>query len=103
MATAENRAPNAAPSIVRIWTSKSVVSGGDVVLCHVLTTTNVASVEIRVANNGFTMPREAIGSFRVAYTVPRLPWFYHGKHDVQFIARNARGDATSMWRSFVLE
>ncbi|GAC1412748.1 MAG: hypothetical protein NVSMB64_23010 [Candidatus Velthaea sp.] len=97
------RAPNAMPAILHIWSSKDVVRGGDVVLLHITTSSNVASVEVRIVNNGVSVPRDAIGSFRMAYTVPSLPWFFHGKHDVEFIARNAAGARVSEWRSFVLE
>ncbi|GAC1432257.1 MAG: hypothetical protein NVSMB5_26170 [Candidatus Velthaea sp.] len=97
------RPSNALPAFVRIWASKDVVRGGDVVLVHVMTTTNVASVEARIANNGVSIPRDAIGSFRLEYTVPSLPWFFHGRHDVEFIARNTAGARVSEWRSFVLE
>ena len=95
--------PNAPPRFIQVWVSQTLVHGGDVVHAHIRTTSNVASVEVRVANQGISLPRDDYGSFRMDYTVPSLPFFFHGQHAVEIIARNAAGVAVSIWKTFDLE
>jgi hypothetical protein len=69
------------------------VSSGDRVSGTVLTSSNVASVEVRIGGYGVTLNKVGVGRFSLAYTVGNLPFFVHGTFQMQVIARNARGDA----------
>jgi hypothetical protein len=84
--------PNAPPKILKVSLSQTTVHGGDVVSGYVRTSTNVASVELRIAGFSISMPKTAIGRFELSYTVPSLPFFLHRTYPMNIIARNTRGD-----------
>lgn len=73
---------------------KTTVTSGDRVSGTVLTSSNVASVEARVAGYGIVLHKVGVGRFSLTYTVGNLPFFVHGTYQMQIIARNTRGDAT---------
>lgn len=75
--------------------SKTTVHGGDTVSGEVVTSSNVASVELRIAGFSMTMPKTGPGHFALSYTVPNVPFFLHKTYTMNVIARNARGDAAS--------
>lgn len=83
--------PHAPPRILAIAVSASKVRGGDIVIGNVRTTSNVASVEIRVEGFSTSMLRRSIGEFTVNYPVPFLPPWLHRTYPVLVIARNADG------------
>jgi hypothetical protein len=85
--------PNAAPRIVSVAVDKTTVGSGDRVSGTVLTSSNVASVEVRVAGYGMALNKIGVGRFTLEYTLGNLPFFVHGTYQMQIIARNARGDA----------
>lgn len=58
----------------------------------VVTSSNVASVEVRVASYGMSLAKVGVGRFALAYTLGTLPFFVHGTYLMQVIARNSRGD-----------
>lgn len=70
------------------------MTSGDRVYGTVLTSSNVASVEARVAGYGITLNKVGVGRFSLAYTLGNLPFFVRGTYAMQIIARNARGDQT---------
>lgn len=84
-------APDAAPQIVAIKMNATTVHAGDTVTGTVETSSNVASVEVRIASFSITMPKVDVGRFALSYTVPHVPFFLHGTYPMQVIARNARG------------
>jgi hypothetical protein len=84
-------APHAPPRILAVALSASRVRGGDVVVGHVRTTSNVASVEVRVEGFSTVMLRRNIGDFILNYAVPMLPPWLHRTYPVQVIARNVDG------------
>ena len=86
--------PDAPPHILSIVVDKSTVSSGDRVSGTVLTTSNVASVEVRVAGYGVSLNKVGVGRFSLVYTLGNLPFFVRGTYAMQVIARNSRGDAT---------
>ena len=88
-------APNEPPQIVGVNINKTTVYGGDTVSGSVRTSSNVASVEARIATYSIVVPRTGIGHFALSYVVPSLPFFLHRTYDMTIIARNTRGDATS--------
>lgn len=85
--------PNAPPRILSMSISTPVAHGGDVVSGYVLTTSNVASVEARIAGYSSGMKKVGVGKFVLTYKVPYLPFFLHRTYDIVVIARNTRGDA----------
>jgi hypothetical protein len=85
--------PNAPPEIVAIHLSSTSVSSGDTLFGKVLTSSNVASVEVRVATYAFTLQKVGVGRFAMTYRVGNIPFFVHGTFPMKIIARNTRGDA----------
>jgi hypothetical protein len=87
--------PNAPPRILALSISTPVAHGGDVVSGFVETSSNVASVEARIAGYSSSMRKIGVGKFALTYRVPRLPFFLHRTYSIQVIARNTRGDAVT--------
>lgn len=84
-------APHAPPRILAIAFSAAVVRGGETVVGRVRTTSNVASVEVRVVGFSTVMTRRGVGEFSVNYPVPMLPPWLHRTYPVEVIARNVDG------------
>lgn len=91
---AANEPPNAPPRIFAIHISSTTVSAGQRLSGSVTTSSNVASVEVRVAAYGISLNKTGVGRFALSYTVPWVPWFLHGTYTMTVIARNTRGDST---------
>jgi hypothetical protein len=87
--------PNDAPRIIAVSISSPTVTGGQVVTGTVETSSNVASVEARIAGYSSTLAKVGVGRFALSYRVPNLPFFLHRTYSIKVIARNARGDAVS--------
>jgi len=84
------RRPHDPPKIVAI--ASSPVVPGRSFAAVVRTTSNVASVEVRIDGFSQSLPRLGVGRFRFAYDVPRyLPPMLRRGYTVQFIARNVDG------------
>ena len=83
--------PKAAPRIVRVWVSQDSVSAGDLLRGHVTTTTNVASLEVRLGPKSAPLRRTTYGQFEGAFHVPKVPPFLRRSYTVDVIARNAAG------------
>jgi hypothetical protein len=86
--------PNASPRIVRVWLSQDTVSIGDVLYGHVTTSTNVASLEVRLGPSSATLRRTGYGQFDGRYRVPWVPAFLRRSYPILLIARNAAGHQT---------
>lgn len=86
-------APDAPPRILAMSISTPVARGGDVVSGTVQTSSNVASVEARIAGYATAMQKIGVGRFALTYRVPNLPFFLHRTYTIEVIARNSRGDA----------
>jgi hypothetical protein len=84
-------APNAAPRIIAVNLSNQIVHGGDTISGIVETTSNVASVEARIATFSISVPKVGVGRFALNYVVPNVPFFFHGTYPMTVIARNAAG------------
>jgi hypothetical protein len=87
-------AANAPPRIIDVHLTKTVVSGGDTIVGTVVTSSNVASVEARIAVFSIVVPRVGVGRFALRYTVPNLPFFLDRTYTMNVIARNTAGTAT---------
>lgn len=88
-------AQDAPPRILSMSISTPVARGGEVVSGTVETTSNVASVEARIAGYSTSMEKIGVGRFALSYRVPKLPFFLHRTYTIEVIARNTRGDAVS--------
>jgi hypothetical protein len=85
--------PDAPPQILWIALSSTAPHTGDTLSVTVLTSSNVASVELRVGGYGSGMNKTDIGHFQLASTVPKLPFFMNHRLTLQIIARNTAGVA----------
>jgi hypothetical protein len=72
----------------------TALSGGELASGTVLTSSNVAAVQVRVANFGLSMQKTGVGRFETSYRVPSLPFMFRGSYTLHVIAINSRGDAT---------
>lgn len=86
------REPDAPPQIVDVEMNSNDVGSGDTLWGKVLTSSNVASVEVRVGNIGVGLNKIGVGRFTLAYRLPSIPFFVHGTYPMHIIARNSRGD-----------
>ncbi|MGB8151941.1 MAG: hypothetical protein WCE97_12195 [Candidatus Cybelea sp.] len=83
--------PDAAPQILWWHLSSATPQAGDTLSVIVLTSSNVASVEVRVGGYSFNLPKTDVGRFEGAYAVPQLPFFMNHTLVLQIIARNTAG------------
>ena len=75
--------------------STPVAHGGQIVTGTVRTSSNVASVEARIAGYSSTLTKTGEGVFQLAQRVPALPFFLHRTYEIDVIARNTAGAAVS--------
>jgi hypothetical protein len=83
--------PHAPPRILAIKLSSTTISGGETVSGSVQTSSNVASVEARIAGWSMSIPRTRIGLFEASGQIPDLPFLAKGKYTLEVIARNSDG------------
>ncbi len=69
-----------------------LVHPGQRVTGHVTTTSNVASVEVRIATYSIVMQKTGVGTFTIDYSVANVPFFFRGTYAMHVIARNTAGD-----------
>lgn len=86
---------NAPPRILTMSLSSGVARGGQVITGVVRTSSNVASVEARIAGYSSSMRKTGVGVFELSQRVPKLPFFLHRTYSIEVIARNTRGEAVS--------
>ena len=58
---------------------------------HVTTSSNVASVEVRIATYSIVMQKTGVGAFAIDYSVADVPFFLRGTYTMHVIARNTAG------------
>lgn len=85
--------PHAPPRIVRIWLSRVVLYPGDAWSGSITTSTNVASVEARVAIFSLSVHRTDFGQFSFRLRIPHVPRRFRRPYTLELIARNADGKA----------
>jgi hypothetical protein len=85
--------PDAAPQILWVNLSSTTPRAGESLKITVLTSSNVASVELRVGGYGAGMTKMDVGHFETTTQVPRLPAFMSHQLTLQVIARNTSGTA----------
>lgn len=101
--SAPERVPEVAPRIVDVTLSEQTVHSGDTVVERVETSPNTASVEARIGGYSVSLPKVGVGRFALAYKVPFLPFFLHGKYELVLIARNTAGVQSKRTLPIVLE
>jgi len=84
-------APDAPPQILWVKLSSTTPRAGDSVTVIVLTSSNVASVELRVGGFGGAMTKTDVGHFETIAQVPKLPIYMVHNFSLQVIARNTQG------------
>lgn len=84
----------AIPRITRVWLSEGTISQGDILRGHVTTTTNVATLEVRLGPRSGYMKRVAFGQFEGTYRIPWIPSFLKRSYPIILIARNDAGDSS---------
>lgn len=86
--------PDAPPRIMLCQVSSTTPRAGDTLSSLVLTSSNVASVEMRVGTYGLPLNKTGVGRFEGSYSVPTLPLFAPHRFTLRVIARNTAGVAT---------
>jgi hypothetical protein len=86
--------PNDPPQIVWYSLSSTTPHAGSVLSVIVLTSSNVASVELRIGGFSINLPKTDVGHFEGSYPVPNIPFFVSHKLTMLVIARNTAGIAT---------
>ncbi len=86
--------PNAAPQIIAMHFNQNVIHSGEIISRTVTTSTNVASVEVRIAGYSISLPRTDFGEFVLSYQTPHIPRLVRGNYTARIIARNTAGVAT---------
>jgi len=82
---------DAPPQILAIQTSSNVVHGGDTFTGTVITSTNVAAVEIRMAGRAKRLLRADSGIWQLSYVVPSVPFWMHKTYTADVVAINTAG------------
>lgn len=83
--------PDAPPQIIAVELSDPVFHSGELVSGTVITSTNVAAVEIRVMGHSRRLPRTDFGVFQMSYTMPRIPFWLRKTYQAQVVAMNSAG------------
>jgi hypothetical protein len=81
----------APPQILAVQLSDPVFHSGETVTGTVITSTNVAAVEIHLAGRTARMPQSDAGVWQMTYRMPRVPFFMRGSYTAQILALNASG------------
>jgi hypothetical protein len=90
--TPEQRAPDAPPRILALWMNDTTIEPGHPWVGRIVTSTNVASVEIRTESFSFVADRPRFGDFEFSQEILDVIPQYHRAYTLEVIARNARGD-----------
>jgi hypothetical protein len=83
--------PDAAPQILAVQVSDPVFHSGELITGTIITSTNVAAVEIRLAGRKMRIPRTDFGVFQMSYTMPRVPFWMRKTYTAQVVAMNSAG------------
>ncbi len=88
-------APNNMPQILAVQVNDPVIKSGKVLSCTVITSTNVAAVEVRLRALAIRLRRGEAGVWHLAYVVPRLPPHPNRNLSASIVAMNAAGARVS--------
>lgn len=84
------------PRIVRFWMNEAAIPSGSDWTGRAVTSTNVASLEVRTESFSFVAQRTAFGEFRFSQHVLDIVPQYRRAFMLQVVARNAAGDEDSI-------
>jgi hypothetical protein len=84
--------PNAPPQILALWMNETSIPSGSDWYGRAVTSTNVASLEIRTESFSFVAERPAFGIFRFRQHVLDMVPYYKRPYTLHVIARNAAGE-----------
>jgi hypothetical protein len=88
--------PEAPPQILAVKLSDPVFHSGELITGTIITSTNVAAVEIRFAGRALRIPRaDAAGVWQMSYRMPHVPFFYRRTLTAQVVAMNTAGATAS--------
>jgi hypothetical protein len=82
---------DAPPQILAIQLSDPVFHSGETVTGTIITSTNVAAVEIHLAGRTARMPRADAGVWQMTYRMPHVPFFMRRDYTAQVVAINSAG------------
>ena len=82
---------DAPPQILAVHLSDPVFHSGELVTGTIITSTNVAAVEIRLMGRSRRIPRADFGVFQLSYTIPSVPFWLRKTYTAQVIALNSAG------------
>ncbi len=84
--------PGAPPQILALWMNETSIPSGTDWYGRAITSTNVASLEIRTESFSFVAQRIAFGDFRFRQHVLDMVPYYKRPYTLHVIARNTAGD-----------
>ncbi len=84
--------PGAAPQILALWMNETSIPSGTDWYGRAITSTNVASLEVRTESFSFVAQRIAFGDFRFRQHVLDMVPYYKRPYTLHVIARNTAGD-----------
>ncbi|HET9393824.1 MAG TPA: hypothetical protein VFO29_09950 [Candidatus Rubrimentiphilum sp.] len=87
--------PDAAPQILAVTVNEPEFHSGDVISSTVITSTNVAAVELRILGRAIRYPRTDFGIWQLNYTVPHIPRHFLRDYNAQIVAMNTAGATTA--------
>lgn len=91
--TPQTQPPNAPPRILAIWMNETTIRPGQRWVGRIVTSTNVASVEVRTESFSFAADRRRFGDFDFSQDVLDVIPQYRRPYVLHVIARNTRGGA----------
>lgn len=83
--------PDASPQILAVQISDPVFHSGETVSGTVITSTNVAAVEVRLAGYSIRLPRTDAGVWQMSYVMPPVPFWLRRTYTAQVVALNTAG------------
>ncbi|HEY1429423.1 MAG TPA: hypothetical protein VGF18_07605 [Candidatus Tumulicola sp.] len=89
--TPQTQTPQAPPRILAFWMNETDLRPGRQWLGRIVTSTNVASVEIRTESFSFTADRHAFGEFAFSQDFLDIVPQYRRPYVLHVIARNTAG------------
>lgn len=94
--------PNSPPHILAVWMNETSIQPGRMWVGRIVTSTNVASVELRTESFSFVADRRAFGVFAFSQTVLDMVPQYRRAYTLQIIARNTPGNTAERFVPIVI-
>jgi hypothetical protein len=91
--TPQTRLPGAPPRIIAVWMNEAALHPGKRWMGKIITSTNVASVELRTESFSFTADRRRFGVFEFSQEILDVIPQYRRRYVLHLIARNTQGEA----------